>query len=205
MKKFLLLMLVLGLASVASAGVIPDGTLVFTVDGVPQPDEIGLPGDQWYPILPSDIIELDLELLQGHTAFGLTFDYILSNAQAELITDGASGDYPDLPLMTDIEFPTDWDLDGTTPIVEPQLVRITMSQVFSPAIEGPAVLMKELYVHCLDTTDVVLEILIGGTTTIDGITYTEGLVHTLTIHQIPEPMTIALLGLGGLFALRKRK
>lgn len=28
---------------------------------------------------------------------------------------------------------------------------------------------------------------------------------SLTIHQIPEPMTLALLGLGGLFLLRRRK
>lgn len=31
------------------------------------------------------------------------------------------------------------------------------------------------------------------------------LIDTLTIHQIPEPMTLALLGLGGLFVLRRRK
>ena len=31
------------------------------------------------------------------------------------------------------------------------------------------------------------------------------LIDSLTIHQIPEPMTVALLGLGGLFLLRRRK
>jgi hypothetical protein len=31
------------------------------------------------------------------------------------------------------------------------------------------------------------------------------LIDSLTIHQIPEPMTIALLGLGGLFVLRRHK
>ena len=30
------------------------------------------------------------------------------------------------------------------------------------------------------------------------------LQDTVTIHQIPEPMTVALLGLGGLALLRKR-
>jgi hypothetical protein len=31
------------------------------------------------------------------------------------------------------------------------------------------------------------------------------LLDTLTIHQVPEPTTLALLGLGGLLALRRRK
>jgi hypothetical protein len=31
------------------------------------------------------------------------------------------------------------------------------------------------------------------------------LIDSLTIHQVPEPMTLVLLGLGGLFVLRRRK
>jgi hypothetical protein len=31
------------------------------------------------------------------------------------------------------------------------------------------------------------------------------LLDSLTIHQVPEPMTLALLGLGGLFMIRRRK
>ena len=72
-------------------------------------------------------------------------------------------------------------------------------------LEGPLVLMKELYIHCLDWTGVVLEIISQGLE-VDGEYIEPGtLMHTLTIHQIPEPMTIALLGLGGLFVLRRKK
>jgi len=203
MKKFLLLMLVLGLATSAQAG------LIFTVDGIAQPDEIGVPGDQWYPILPSDIIELDLEVDAEQSIFAFTIDYVLSNAQARFITDGASGQYPDLPDMTDIEFPMVFELPSEVNTDLPQLVQITGSQLFGDPIPGPGVIMRELYVHCLDTTDVILEIISQGVEL-----YRDGVkefipagtvMHTLTIHQIPEPMTIALLGLGGLFALRKRK
>jgi len=195
MKKFLLLMLVLGLATTAQAG------LIFTVNGEPQPDEITL--------MPSEIIELDLELSADSVIRGYALDYILSNDQARLIIDGASGSYPDIEYqMTDLEFPADdvFELDGTIPIIEPQHVRISSGQLFGDPVPGPLVLMVEMYVHCLDTTDVILEIVSNGTE-VDGITYPAGtLMHTLTIHQIiPEPMTIALLGLGGLFALRKRK
>jgi hypothetical protein len=49
--------------------------------------------------------------------------------------------------------------------------------------------------HCDGEGDVVFDLRDStGNTTVD----------TLTVHQIPEPMTIALLGLGGLF-LRRRK
>ncbi len=192
MKKFLLLMLVLGLATSAQAG------LIFTINGdETQPDEVWL--------VPSQILELDLELDAIQTISGITLDYVLSNAQAEFITDGASR--PEYPGLTDIEFPSDplFDLDGTTPIVRPQLVQITTGQLFNPALQGPLVLMTELYVHCLDASDVILQIISQGST-INGEFIAPGtIMHTLTIHQIPEPMTIALLGLGGLFALRRKK
>jgi hypothetical protein len=194
MKKFLLLMLVLGLATSAQAG------LIFTVNGQPQPNTVYL--------MPSEVIELDLEISDGGSVLAYTLDYVLSNDQARLIYDGASGDYPDIDYdMTDIHFPTDFDM--MPKVVEevsgPQLVEITAGQVFSDPVQGPAVLMVELYLHCLDTTDVVLEIISQGSE-IDDVYIPPGtLLHTLYIVQIPEPMTIALLGLGGLFALRKRK
>jgi len=190
MRRVLGGVLILLFASFAQAG------LIFTLNGEPQPDSVYL--------RPSEIIELDLELGEGQNILAFTLDYILSNDQARFITDGASGSYPDLPPMTDIEILWQPWL-GEVLINEPQHVRITSGQLFNP-LEGPVVLMKELYVHCLDTTDVILDIVVGGTTIVDGETIPTGtLLHTLTIHQIPEPMTIALLGLGGLFALRRKK
>ena len=193
MKKFLLLMLVLGLATGAQAG------LVFTVDGEPQPNTVIL--------MPSEIIELDLETTVDGTITAYELDYVLTNAQAEFIWDGATNPRPDIQdPMTDIEFPAPFDAAGKVVNPEPQLVKITASQIFNPALEGEHILMKELYIHCLEDTDVILQI-INVATQIDGVFLEPGAVlHTLYIDQyIPEPMTIALLGLGGLFALRKRK
>jgi hypothetical protein len=181
MKKFVLLMLILGLATSAQAG------FVFTVNG--QAMESG--GE--ITIAPSDEIELDLEIDEGTTLTGYGLDYILSNAQAELLTDR-------------IEFPQAFDLASGVKIDEPQHVRISGGQLFSPAVQGPAVIMTDLYLHCLEATDVVLEIVVGATTTINGETLETGsLLYTLTIHQIPEPMTLTLLGLGGLFLVRRKK
>jgi hypothetical protein len=184
MKKFLLLMLILGLATSAQAG------LIFTVWGEPQPEEI------W--IYPSEVIEIDLEIGDGQNIFGYGIDYVLTNNQAEFITDGRlEGTLP-------IQFPAVFELASKITVDEPQQVSITGSQLFGAALEGPQVIMKDLYIHCLEMTDVVLEIYALPGTTVDGQPL-EGLVHTLTIHQIPEPMTLTLLGLGGLFLVRRKK
>jgi len=180
MKKLLALVLVLGLTSLASAD------LVFTVNGKPQPDTIYL--------LPSDTAEIDLELSAGENITKYELGYILSNAQAEL-------------LIGNISFPAPFDYPGGVTWNEPQYIGIAASQWGNPPtpLQGPLVLMQGLVVHCLDKTPVDLIIQVDGPTIIDGMTIPIGTVlHTLHIIQdVPEPMTIALLGLGSLF-LRKR-
>ncbi|MBA7696983.1 hypothetical protein ES703_105641 [subsurface metagenome] len=192
MRRLIMGVLVLLFASFAQGG------LIFTVNGVPQPDEIWL--------FPSEIVELGLEIGAGHNIENYSLDYILSDDEAEFITDGASGSYPGLPPMTDIEFPAPFEVPGQMIINEPQHVQITAGQLFGPPLEGPQVLMKELYIHCLGSTDVVLEVIYAGITILDGVAIYPGPVeHTLTIHQIPEPITMSLLFLGSVFILRRRK
>jgi hypothetical protein len=67
----------------------------------------------------------------------------------------------------------------------------------NPYFSGVGVLGDYQY-HCLkaDNSIVTVELMDG----------TSGMIlDSLAIHQIPEPMTIALLGLGGLFLLHRRK
>ena len=195
MKKLLILVLVLGMTSMANAG------LIFTVNGEEQGPEI--------TIGPSDIIELDLELSAGSNIMGYAISYSIEGYAdlAELITDGATGSYPGITEpMTDIEFPWGSDLDGKVNNDPPpsDYVEITAGNFFNPS-DGPLTLMEELYLHCLDCGDVVLTIAAYGNSVIDGQTIPGGTtLHTLTIHQVPEPATMLLLGLGGLF-LRRRK
>lgn len=194
MRRVIAGVLILLFASFAQGG------FIFTVNGEPQPDEIFM--------FPSDVIELGLEIGAGHNIEGYTLDYTLSYAGARFITDGASGSYPDLPPMTDIEFPADdvFEVDGTMPINEPQLVRITSGNVFGGPVDGPLVLMRQLYIHCLEGIDVVLEVTYAGITILDGVEIYPGPVaHTLTIHQIPEPMTMSLLFVGSIFILRRKR
>jgi hypothetical protein len=85
---------------------------------------------------------------------------------------------------------------------------------------GAGVLMWNLFIHCEEygpvTVDLTLQDInsryanysnMGGTDAYPPDSWTpllESDLGDLVIHQIPEPMTIALLGLGGLFLRRRR-
>jgi hypothetical protein len=183
MKKLLVVVLVLGMASVASAD------LIFTLNGDPQPAEI--------TIRPSDLITLDLHLATGENILQYQLMYELSNEQAEFLIDGTVFPWASLAAGKINAYD---DTDNYISWVE-----IAASNLFS-AVAGPLDLMDGLVIHCLDTTDVILTVYVSENTVINGETIPiDTVMHTLVIHQIPEPMTVALLGLGGLFLLRRRK
>jgi hypothetical protein len=65
-------------------------------------------------------------------------------------------------------------------------------------------------IQCTGPTDLVLSIINGagalGSTSVEtDLTTVPTFGGDITIHQVPEPMTIALLGLGGLLLRRRRK
>jgi len=91
---------------------------------------------------------------------------------------------------------------------------------YIPAVAANSypILMQGLMFHCEEPTDVTISLLAAG----QGITrleydvdknvigqttiYAPGTVlDTIIVHQIPEPMTMSLLGLGGLALLRRRR
>jgi len=179
MKKLLALVLVLGLTSLASAD------LLLTVNG--QPVTQGQ-----ITIAPSQTIELDLELTAGENVQMWDVTYMLSNAQAEFVT--GSMTYP-----TVFEFPGGFTVPPTA-----QMVEISAANFTGGPAAGPAMLMQGLILHCLEATPVDLTLYVSDYTVVDGQEVEIGTVlGTLHITQIPEPVTIALLGLGSLF-LRKR-
>ena len=181
MKKLLVLMLVLGIASLASAG------LQISVGGNPEPLETE------YTLLPSETIELDIWTDSEIPMFELNI-YALAVASGQATITNGTAYYGniigDLPIV-DWNIPLDEGIGGT--FVAPM----------SPLIGAGEVIADGIIFHCEAPGDVVVELWsivdVG-----DNDFQFDTLLDTVIIHQTPEPMTMALLGLGGLF-LRRRK
>ena len=192
MKKLLALLMVLGLTSLAGAD------LVFTVNGDPQPDELTLE--------TSEEVTLDMHLAAGENILKYQVTYSLSNEQAEFL-------FPDptdsTGLLTyGISFPWASMFPGKVNAYD-QVGIISWVEIaadnFMAAVAGPLTLMDGLILHCLDDTPVAMSVTVSASTVIDGATVpVDTVLHTMDIIQIPEPMTIALLGLGGLLLRRRR-
>jgi hypothetical protein len=145
---------------------------------------------------------------------------------------GAKSPYP--RIGDDLGVHADWDVwsqsgtpdDPATTTVneyEPLIVGNQIAQLtggsFSYIIGKPAAvqLVWNLFVHCDGEAPVVIDLTLNaGTAYWDystpgnlpygaSDTMTEGLLGDLTIYQVPEPATIALLGLGSLFLMRRKR
>ena len=95
--------------------------------------------------------------------------------------------------------------DGGNIVTTPSLISYNSPEM---------VLIDEIWFHCDSDTpvnDVTVLLTSGGINvvnpdTMDLSTIPAGtILDTLIIHQIPEPMTMALLGLGGLALIRRRR
>jgi hypothetical protein len=182
MKKLLVLLMVLGITSIASAAI------ELSVDSILGVDEIS--------ILPSDTIIIDVYNAGNSLAeYGqIDFDYYLDfyDPAEGLYSLGtwqlgpAAGDSGD--------FPSGLKDDSTYTGYQ----ELTIGQNWAIGSEEIIGVMGQLELHCEGLGDVYVEVWDARDLS--------GPMDTLTIHQVPvpEPITIALLGLGGLF-LRRRK
>jgi hypothetical protein len=181
MKKLLALFLILGLASVASA------TLQISVNGDKEPvdSEIILLG-------PSDELILDIwtdSIISAGNGEVVAWELVVAPADGSI-----SGGVSLIPEagVTIFDDVTGFEAEPGTNGVWGGIAMT--GQV--PQIDAGATIYDDILFHCNGLGDAVVKLYVGDFVTWD-------LVDSVVIHQ-PEPMTIALLGLGGLF-LRRRK
>jgi len=187
MKKLLALMLVLGLAPVANAVV-----LQISVDGSTAVQDSAI------TVKPSDMLALDI-WCSGFTGAGG-----VDNTYFALVVDTAYGtisggevDKPPAPSLSSVDG-QDAAGDGY-PGLLPGETGPYGTLAGGPTETGPAgVYFDDFVFHCVAQGDAVIR-LVG---TIDWESFVE--LDRVTIHQIPEPASMLLLGLGGLL-LRRRK
>lgn len=187
MKKLLILMLVLAMTSMASA------VLQISVNGDMDPT------DSEYTVAASDNLTLDIWTTTA-ISVGVGETYY---ALAAKVADGTiSGGIIAPPYDTDVTLsPTIYnDAAGGGYVPLPSGDNGVYGQVFSTGgtYTANSVIFDQIIFHCESAIDVTVYLIEVTSAWTLGATYDDVLIHQ------PEPMTIALLGLGGLF-LRRRK
>ena len=193
MKKFLVLSLVLAVASMANAGV-----LQISVNGNQDPVD----SEIW--LNPSDELILDIWTLGNINYFethnwALVVDTTYGSISGGLAVFATPGTTNSVEGLTD-------DNAGVLP--EPPLAGIWGQLAHIPAnfqpIPDGTTLIDQILFHCEGPGDAVVQLYAIQSGQPFGGTAGGTLLDEVIIHQTPEPMTVALLGLGGLF-LRRRK
>ena len=197
MKKLLIFMLVFVMASVANAGMVD--LVIVSLDGNP------ISPTKEITIL-ADSQTIDLDIIYDGT------NPNLGNLQVNIVAAGQGT--LDMTALTNTGGPA-WDPAWNYGVIEnvpgkDYSLGYTMGMTGAGVASGIAI--DHILLHCDDIGQVILTMTDwfymnqgseDGYWT--GITPLTGFGQPVIVNQIPEPMTIALLGLGSLFLLRRRK
>ena len=187
MKKLLIFMLVLGMASLASA--LPT-SLQISVGGVMEPTNSDI------YLLPTETIVIDIwTTTEIYSGGGLEGYFSLGVDPTYGSFTGGTSQYP---TETGTVY---YSGNGAAYLPSTEAGDFGTIGSMQPSGSGmTGVIFDMIIFHCEAEGDAVINLY-----SVDfGATPYYSLIDTVTIHQIPEPMTVLLLGLGGLF-LRRRK
>ena len=191
MKKFLALVLILGMAQVASAG------FLISVDGVVDPPDTSI------ELLPSEYAMIDIHtdgtesqqavwlVCEGPGVFQSAgvLNPAVGWAAVATSTLYTTGDGSGIVEWFAMDPPDGMGYTNTSSVVNPEFF------LAAAGLLPAGMLIDEIAFHCEGPGEVLLTLLNENFELMD----------TQLIHQIPEPMTMALLGLGGLALIRRRK
>ncbi|MHC4474613.1 MAG: PEP-CTERM sorting domain-containing protein [Planctomycetota bacterium] len=181
-KRFVTLLLAVAVTSVASASIV-------SIQPIPE----GEPGSESNPLMPSD--KIVVLLYTDLALYGV--DAVLTLTGPGTIVDA----------MSPVEAPDyGWESHPSlAPIMLPgKSVEIAGAHFMAGNPGNP---IGYWLIHCDDYGSITATLTAGTAYGVSSDTnyQTPDFEGTVTIYQVPEPLTVGLLGLGGLFLLRRRK
>lgn len=187
MKKLLIFMLVLCVASAANAG------LVISIH------EVGGAEYDGRTLAYSDYLWLDVEAIDGDT--GAQYFVLMADTSLATISGGVALVPPAPDGSMHLGAVSANYFTSGVPVGYDGIVGAVDHLLSPPPPYPDGVYFDEILFHCEGAGDVEIVLMLVDTATWS-VTTTE--LDSITIPQVPEPMTVLLLGLGGLFLRRRR-
>ena len=206
-KRLLVLMLVFGMASLANASV-----LDVVLDGEGSLGHAGTSSD---PLWEGETIGIKIVLNYNPHPTSPTYDgYMLSTIDVDLHVSGP-GSLSHTNLKTNGIIRAASRITQLYPWYNSTITATGVAHLAGsalPPIQGPTDIVWDFLMTCTGIGPVLVDLTRAGVTEYSETGYPINWIDLgasdlgdLSIHQIPEPATIALLGLGGLFLRRRRK
>lgn len=196
MKKFICVLVFLAMVNVANAGIVD--LVISSLNGNP------IAPVKEITIMPTDVVNFDVvyEAPAGTSAWSLSLDMLV-------VAQGTGAGTLDISSITRPTGYWNADLSKITATPTGALLDFLANDI---GTVPPGIILDHFLLHCDAEGDVIIRLVENPNTAAGESLETDGsdLFHLnagpgVIIHQVPEPMTLTLLGLGGLFLARRKR